>query len=136
MQSLGADAAEQESPLLEPSFDETTGVILVPVSIPPPELYAVVARLGPAAQAALRRAREEEAALATLRTAVERKLRLRRLARDPGLLPDRFRAACMRLMHHSAALLPLLGGLAVRVAEVNGLPPDRSFVDIAWDFEL
>ena len=143
-QSLDADEAQgpaghargKRDPLSEPSLDDAAGIVLVPVTIGPAELYFAMARLGPAAQAVLRRTREEENAAAALRTAVERKLRLRRLIRDPCLTPERFRAACLRLMHYSPTLQPLLEGLAVRVAEVNGLPPDRSFVDIAWDFEL
>jgi len=34
----------------------------------------------------------------------------------------------------NAATLPLL--LQVRVAQINGLSPDRSVIDIAWNWQL
>lgn len=131
-----ARGAERGDPLSAPSLDDTAGVVLVPASTPADALYEALERLGPRAQALLRAARDDEAAAAQLRTTVERKLRLRRLSRAAGVPPERFRSACLRMMQHSAALGPLLGGLAVRVAEVNGLPPDKSWIDIAWNFEL
>lgn len=131
----GAEGSSRDELLGEASIDDATGVVQVPVGSSAAELYSAIQRLGPAAQAVAARGREEEAAAATLRTAVERKLRLRRLVRDPGLAADKYRAACLRLMQHSGALGPLLEGLAVQVGEVNGLSPDRTLIHIAWNFQ-
>jgi hypothetical protein len=74
--------------------------------------------------------------LSPLPTQVERKLRLRRLTKEGSLPDDRFRSACLRMLQHSAVLMPLLDGLPVRIAELTGLPLDKSSIDIAWDFQI
>lgn len=117
------------------SMDDA-GVIHVPMSISSSGLRSTLQALGPQAAALARRRHDAEAELGQLRAQVERKLRLRRLARDPALEGGRFRAACLRLLQHSAEVGPLLDGLPIRVTEVNGLPADRSIVDIAWNWQL
>jgi hypothetical protein len=112
------------------------GEVPVPVSATGLEALNMLRLLGPSASAAAAAAAEQRKSLDGLRTQVERRLRLRVLRRDPRLAPERFRAACLRMLRHSRELFPLLDGLPVRIAEVNGLPGDRSCVDIAWDFQI
>ena len=59
---------------------------------------------GLGALAAMRRNREAAAAAEDLRVAAERRLRLRRLGRAPGLPLPRFRTAALRLLQHADAL--------------------------------
>lgn len=42
----------------------------------------------------------------------------------------------MRLLHNADVLRPLLGGLEVRISEVNLVAPDGAHIDIAWDFQI
>jgi hypothetical protein len=113
-----------------------TGLLNVPAGASFEELRRALAALGARAAGVARRRREGEEELSRLRTQVERKLRVRRLSREAGLPADRFRAACLRLLQHAAEVGPLLEGLPVRVGEANGLPADRSTVDIAWNWIL
>lgn len=53
----------------------------------------------------MRRNREAAAAAEDLRAAAERRLRLRRLGRAPGLPLPRFRTAALRLLQHADALM-------------------------------
>ena len=53
----------------------------------------------------MRRNREAAAAAEDLRAAAERRLRLRRLGRAPGLPLPRFRTANLRLLQHADTLM-------------------------------
>lgn len=119
----------------ETAIDER-GTVTVPVSISGEELQQALARLGPRAAAASQTLRQQEADMARLGGQTERKLRLRRLSRDPALSAVRFKTACYRMLAHAAELAPLLDGLVVRVSETNALAADRSCIDIAWDWRL
>jgi len=110
------------------------GKICLPVDLPLPDILACVKQLGPTAAREADALAKEEADIATLRRQVERALKLRLLSRDPDLPTHKFRAACLRLLQHSAALMPLLDGLPLRVTEVNSFVPGRSAIDIAWNF--
>lgn len=71
-----------------------------------------------------------------MRAAVERRLRLRLLQRDPSLPAEQFLSCCSRMITNSTTLINLIESQAVRVSHVNHVPPDGSQIDIAWDFEL
>ena len=51
-------------------------------------------------------------------------------------MPCRFRRACMRLLQRADALMPLMEGLEVRIAEASMVAPDGAHIDIAWDFDI
>jgi hypothetical protein len=91
---------------------------------------------GDAARAIVAQRMAEDARVADLRGRVERRLRLRRLMRDPALPPDRFLAASERMLHNAGSLAPLLEGNSIRVSYLNQVAPDGTYVDIAWDFEV
>jgi hypothetical protein len=40
------------------------------------------------------------------------------------------------MLQHADVLMPLMGGLEIRVSEVNVVAPDGSHIDIAWDFQI
>lgn len=115
---------------------DSTGKIFVPVTISGPSLLAMIQKLTPEASRCAALKRKEEAAMATLRTQVERKLKLRQLLCHPDVPPHKFRAACLRLLNESSTVKPLLDGLSVRIAEVNGFVPGLPYIDIAWNFHL
>ena len=92
---------------------------------------------GPALAAALRERARVQGDLERLRGLAERRLRLRRLTQDPALSPERFRAACLRLLGPaSTPLARLLEGLCVRVGLANQVAADGDTIDLAWDFEV
>ena len=91
---------------------------------------------GPALAAHLGRSTRLHEECEQLRGRAQRQLQLRRLMRDPALSHERFRAACLRLMHGGASLMQLLEGLCVRVSFANRVALDGSRIDIAWDFDV
>lgn len=48
----------------------------------------------------------------------------------------RFKSCLERMLAHAQKLSGLLHGQAVRVAEINALSPDRSVINIAWNWRL
>lgn len=81
------------------------------------------------------RKRQQDEDLEIVRSAAERRLRLRRLARDPALSAARFRAACLRMMA-SQGLSRVLEGLCVRISFANQVAPAGDVINVAWDFEV
>jgi hypothetical protein len=77
--------------------------------------------------------RSQEARVEDLSARVRRRLRLRRLTRDPLITHNQFESACARLLQHAAALLQSAEGLSVRVSDANRV--EGQSVDIAWDAE-
>lgn len=59
----------------------------------------------------------------------------RRLLRHPAVSDARFKSCLERMLGSAQKLSGLLHGQAVRVAEVNGLSPDRAVIDIAWNWQ-
>lgn len=64
---------------------------------------------------------------------MRRRLRLRRLLRDPLLAPWQFEAGCGRLLQHAGALTQFVEGASVRVSDANRV--DGATIDVAWDAE-
>lgn len=60
----------------------------------------------------------------------------RRLLRDPAISDARFKSCLERMLGSAQKLSGLLHGQSVRVAEVNGLSPDRAVINIAWNWQL
>ncbi|KAL4428229.1 hypothetical protein ABPG75_002318 [Micractinium tetrahymenae] len=118
------------------AVDPTAGLLLAPVDVTAEALYAAIERLGPQVLAAAAQRRRREAELAALRQQVERKVMLRRLVRDPAISDARFKSCLDRMLGSAQKLSGLLHGQSVRVAEVNGLSPDRAVIDIAWNWQL
>ena len=112
------------------------GAIFVPITSTSDAVAAAVLKFGPGAARVAEKAAHDENELSSLRTRVERKLRLRILVRDPQLPRSKFRAACLRMLHHSKELTPILDGLPIRVGEVNTFQPGQSHIDISWCFEV
>lgn len=113
-----------------------TGKILVPVTSSGPALLATLRRLGPEAARCAGLAAKEEFAISTLRTQVERKLRLRKLARHPDLPVYKFKTACLRMLQNAGTLGPLLDGLPIRITETNAVHAGQPHIDISWCFTL
>ncbi len=132
-----ADVAAAAAGVLPGSaVDLEQGCLTVPVDAAPAEVYAFAAARGPAATEGLRGVRAREAEAAAAAAAARASLRLRHLVRGEGVSAERFRQCCRELHANSPALLPLLEGLSVCVAERNGVWLERGMLLLAWDFEL
>ena len=70
------------------------------------------------------------------RISVERRLRLRRLARDETVQDEQFVSCCKRMLYNSPSLSQIMEGLAFRISHTNQVSPEGEFIDIAWDFEV
>lgn len=99
-------------------------------------VLAILQVEGPAFVAHIQGTRDIEEEAESMRALTERRLRLRRLMRDPSLSHKHFRAACLRMLHGSASLVQLFEGLSVRVSFANQVAPNGDVIDIAWDFEV
>jgi hypothetical protein len=132
-----ADVAAAAAGVLPGSgVDLGQGCLTVPADAAPAEVYAFAAARGPAALAGLQAVRAREAEAARLAALARASLRLRHLVRGEGVGTEQFRQCCRELRLNAAALLPLLEGLSVCVAERNGLWLERGMLLLAWDFEL
>lgn len=110
------------------------GKVCVPVDVAIGDLVAALRKLGPRAAQHVEMALKQESEVQALTRQVERTLKLRLLARDPNLPTHKFRAGCLRLLSHSEVVGPLLGGLCIRLSEVNSFVPGRSYIDVSWSF--
>ena len=131
-----APQQEQQSEKEQKITSDESGKILIPVTASGPEILAAIRRLGPEASRSAALAAREESELSSLRTQVERKLRLRKVARHPDLPAHKFKTACLRMLQNSITLGPLLDGLPIRIAESNAVHPGQPHIDISWSFTL
>lgn len=91
---------------------------------------------GPAVLRAAQLRLKQQSELQRLQELLRKHLRLRRISVD-GSMPPRQAESCMqRLLHHREAVATAADGLSLRISHVNGIAPDGSYVDIAWDFKL
>ena len=74
--------------------------------------------------------------LETLIEKVRRKLKLRKLHRDPVISSTQFRSACDRLLNHSGKFGHWTEGLCLRISTSNRLFKGSTRVDIHWNFAL
>lgn len=93
-------------------------------------------RHGPAVASLLRQQQVRTQRLEDFRRSVEKRLRLRRLSRDPSLQDERFVSCCKRMLHNSDSLLLIMDGLSFRISQANQVSSDGTRIDIAWDFEV
>lgn len=47
-----------------------------------------------------------------------------------------YKSCLDRMLASAQKLTGLLHGQAVRVAEINGLSPDKAVIDVAWNWQL
>eukprot|EP00884_Botryococcus_braunii_P019096 jgi/Botrbrau1/5870/Bobra.0366s0049.1 len=134
--AAGAPSGPQEKHRQAFGVDENLGVLVVPVTAAPEQVYRHILENGPAVRARKTGKKAEAARVADLQARVRQKLRLRRLLRDPALPVDRFASACERLLGLAPAVGALLESASIRVSYVNQVAPDGSHIDIAWDFEV
>ncbi len=40
------------------------------------------------------------------------------------------------MLQNADVLMPLMGGLEIRVSEINVVAPDGGHIDVAWDFQI
>ncbi|CAL5229048.1 g12297 [Coccomyxa viridis] len=118
------------------STDTDFGFLSVPVSAPAQHVYKHIEAHGLEVRRALAERRQQHDKAEDLRRALERRLRLRRLSKDPALSHERFCRACMRFLQRADALMPLMEGLEVRISEASMVSPDGAHIDIAWDCDI
>ena len=91
---------------------------------------------GPGALSVLQKEKAAKQRLDDFRISVERRLRLRRLARDETVQDEQFVSCCKRMLYNSPSLSQFMEGLAFRISHTNQVSPEGEFIDIAWDFEV
>ena len=91
---------------------------------------------GPAALAVLQKQNADKQRLEDFRRSVEKRLRLRRLARDETLQDMQFISCCKRMLYNSQSLSQIMEGLSFRISHVNQVSAEGNHIDIAWDFEV
>ena len=97
---------------------------------------SVMQSKGPAALAALQKHNADKQRLEDFRHTVEKRLRIRRLARDETLQDAQFISCCKRMLYNSTSLSQIMEGLSFRISHTNLVSPEGSHIDIAWDFEV
>ncbi len=97
---------------------------------------SVMQSKGPTALAALQKHNAHKQRLEDFRHTVEKRLRIRRLARDETLQDAQFISCCKRMLYNSTSLSQFMEGLSFRISHTNLVSPEGSHIDIAWDFEI
>lgn len=93
-------------------------------------------RYGPRALTVAQHQKARSQRLEDFRRTVEKRLRIRQLARDPSLQEEQFISCCKRMLHNSDSLSQICDGLSLRISHINQVWPDGSGIDVAWDFEV
>lgn len=99
-------------------------------------VYKLIQSAGPGVLSVLTKEKAAKQRLDDFRISVERRLRLRRLARDETLQDEQFVSCCKRMLYNSPSLSQIMEGLAFRISHTNQVSPEGEFIDIAWDFEV
>ena len=97
---------------------------------------SAVQKHGLAASAASRAQFADKAQLDELTDKTWRRLRMRSLTRHPELGPDKFRAACLRLLAASRDLSFIFDGLKIQLGLDNAVSEAGDVIEVAWDFEV
>ncbi|DBA76668.1 hypothetical protein WJX79_007357 [Trebouxia sp. C0005] len=100
------------------------------------QVYSALQSKGPAALAVLQKHNADKQRLEDFRHTVEKRLRIRRLARDETLQDVQFISCCKRMLYNSTSLSQIMEGLSFRISHTNLVSPEGTHIDIAWDFEV